>query len=190
MITASIERHRPVVIPTYLIPSLMSGRLRALVRPVDTIGAVRPGYGLWVREAITVAERQRRRDMLDLTYAGESRRASVAWMPAVSKPGPGRREADGMPVQASRLTLLVERVDYMRLAQVDEDAAVAAGVEPEFERYSALGFPFMRPFETHSEALGFILDQQRLLEENNPEVAVIHFKAVARNIGLLVRYAG
>lgn len=95
-----------------------------------------------------------------------------------------------MPVQASRLTLLVERVDHMRLAQVDEDDAVAAGVEPEFERYSALGFPFMRPFETHSEALGFILEQQRLLEEHNPEVAVVHFKAVARNIGLLVRYAG
>ena len=48
----------------------------------------------------------------------------------------------------------------------------------------------MRPFEEHSEALGFILEQQRLLQEANPEVTVIHFKAVARNIGLLVRYAG
>lgn len=186
---ACIERTRPVVIPPYIVPALRSGRVRTLVLPSSVLGPVRRGDGLWVKEGITVAQHQIRKDRLDLIYAGEYWVSSVPWMAALAKPGPGPRPADAMPVQASRFTLTVGRVSHLRLAQVDEDAAVAAGAEPDEGGYGALGFPFMRPFDTHTEALDFMLQQLGSQHEGNPEVAVIHFRAVMRNVALLVRHA-
>lgn len=189
MITASIERARAIDLPPGSVPALRSGRVRVLVRRMDVLGSVLPGDGLWVREWCTIARRQKRRDMLDITYPGDGRPTSVPWMAALAKPRLGLCPPGHMPVQASRMTLLVDRVEHLRLSMVDEDTAVAAGVDPEGGGYGALGFPFLRPFKTHTEALAFMLQQQGCLEEAGPYVDVIHFRAVERNIARLVCYA-
>lgn len=189
MIHARIERQRPVNVPSYIVPGLMSGSVRTLVRPVASIGPVRPGYGLWVREGIRISPSQHRKDTLYFTYAGEGQRSAVPWMPLVAKPYGGYRAPEHMPIQASRLTLLVEQVETMRLEQVVEADAITSGLSISEGGYAVMGHPFLVPFETHSDALGFLLNQQEPLTEDNPEVSVVRFRAVARNIERLMRNA-
>lgn len=96
-----------------------------------------------------------------------------------------------MPVHASRLTLVVQSVHEMRLQQITEDEAVAAGVELEGEGF---GNPLVHShhgqvFAQAPEAFGRMWDCALGPEAigphgwcANPEVVAIRFRAIARNV--------
>lgn len=86
------------------------------------------GDAVWIREGFSVEDRRGGpRDLLDVTYVDGVRRR-VRWPRAVAAPSPGYHAADRMPVQLSRLTLLIGEAKRIRLHEVSEDAAVAGGV--------------------------------------------------------------
>lgn len=190
-ISSFTGQQRSIALPPYKVAALASGRLRALAVPLSTNGAIRTGDALWVREGIWVNERQRQKGELEFSYAGESRTNHVAWPRALAKPGSGHRPPEAMPPQASRFTLLVERVEHMRLVQVEDDDALAAGVTMDGPGYGCLGYPFMEPFQRAVEALQFLYSQENRQQEwVNPEVALITFRAHARNIAMLLSGGG
>jgi len=180
------ERTKPVNLPHAMVQNLSSGRIRALALPLGQYEHMKRGDLLWVREGVTVADRQRRKDELVLSYAGDARRYHIAWPALLAKPGAGYRPADAMPVQTSRFTLVVDQVERLRLANVTEDDAVAAGAQPDGDGYSALGYPFMKPCTSAVDALAFLYGQLHPGGGRNPEVVLIRFHAVAKNIA---RYA-
>lgn len=179
-------RQRSVALPPHKVEALASGRLRALALPLDPHGAIRAGDALWVREGIRVFEKQRRASELVFSYAGESKASRAAWPPALAKPGAGHRPPEAMPPPASRFTLLVDQVEHLRLTQVTEEAALASGVTLDRPGFGCLGYPFMEPFSDPVQALQFMFAQENRGDYANPEVALITFRAYARNIALLL----
>lgn len=183
MIFEAPVRTMPVNLGPFMAAEIATSRCRTLIQPIKRYRAVSAGDALWVREAITILDRQPRRDEIALTYAGSARKQRMPWPAAFARPGAGHRPADAMPIHVSRYTLMVDQVEHFRLAQVSEETALGAGLRLEGEGYGVHGFDFLKPFEDHVEALGFMHDA--LIEkraEPNPDVAVIHFRAVARNI--------
>lgn len=156
-----------------------------MVLPLAPFRSLAPGDLLWVREGVSVLDTQREPEMLTFCYAGEARRYSVPWPAAIAKPGAGFRPAEAMPVQCSRFSLLLESVDHPRLAQVEDDDALCAGVTLDGPGFGALGFPFMMPFATPLEALQFLFAQHHGVASPNPEVALLRFAAISRNVAAL-----
>lgn len=192
MLVEMSGRSKPVILPPYIVPEIAWSRVRALVLPLEDFAPVQPGDALWAREGVTIEERQRRNDTLVLRYAGDKHRHKVPWPKGHAKPAPGYRAPEFMPIQASRYTLVVQSVDHARLMQVLDPDALSAGVTLDGDGYGALGYPFMRPFDDVHSALGFLFDQQHPGRGFNPEVAVIRFHALARNIArhFLISAAG
>ncbi|MBR9837052.1 MAG: hypothetical protein GYB50_04060 [Rhodobacteraceae bacterium] len=186
MLNNFVGRKRAVALPPHLVQALPSGRLRRLVLPLAQHRALAAGDALWVREGICVSDHQPRAGELAFSYAGESRRTVVGWPRVIGRPGAGHRPPEAMPVQASRFTLLVDKVEHLRLAQVGELDALAAGVTIEGEGFGALGYPFMNPFGSSAEAMVFLFQDLHRPSEENPEVALVEFQAFSRNIAMLI----
>lgn len=176
---------KPISIPAHLVPHLQWGRVRALALPLSQFGMVQPRDTLWVREGITVLDRQRRANELSLCYAGEAKRYHLPWPSVIAKPGPGYRPPEAMPVQASRITLWTERVQQIRLRQIDEDTSLVAGLWPEGDGYSVHGYPFLEPFDDHTKAICWAYERMFPGAGRNPEVALIEFRVIERNISVL-----
>ncbi len=182
IILEPVARTRPVSLPPYLVQPIISSRIRALVLPEAVAGPVEAKDALWVREGFTVLERQRRRNLLSIRYAGEGRRYDVPWPAALSKPEAGVRDAGSMPVTASRLTLLITAVRRCALGEVTADEALTAGVSIDVDGYGVVGFPFLNPYDHPAAALEFLFRQQHRRVADVPQVAVVEFQAVTRNI--------
>ncbi|MBY6055399.1 hypothetical protein [Leisingera daeponensis] len=185
IIIEPVARTRPVSVASTLVQPIIAERIRALVVPEASVGPIETGDALWVREGFTVLERQRRRNLLSMRYAGEGRRYDVPWPSALTKPEPGVRDAGSMPVTASRLTLLVESVRRCALGDVSADEAMAAGVSIDGAGYGVVGFPFLRPYDDPGPALEFMYRQQHRDDTEAPQVAVVEFSALSRNIAHL-----
>ena len=175
-----------VALPPYLVEALPSGRLRRLVLPVAALGHLAAGDAMWVREGIIVAPRQRRRDQLVLSYAGQKHRTIVSWLAGSDRPGAGHLPAGSMPVAASRYTLLIESVERRRLGQLGEAQAIEAGATIEIDGFGCLGHPFLSEFDTPCEALAFLFDQLHPGRGQNPEVLSVAFRSYSRNVGALL----
>ncbi|WP_323775609.1 hypothetical protein [Leisingera sp.] len=176
---------RPVSVASHLVQPIIAERIRVLVIPEASVGPIETGDALWVREGFTVLERQRRRNLLSLRYAGEGRRYDVPWPSAMPKPESGIRDAGGMPVTASRLTLLVNSVRRCALGEVTAEEALTAGVSIDGAGFGVAGYPFLRPYDDPAAALEFMFRQLYRDAAEVPQVAVVQFRALSRNIASL-----
>lgn len=176
----------PVPMQSAVVRLLASGRVRSMILPVGEFGRLRPQDLLWVCEPIWIEERQRGRGELSLRYAGMSRPVAIAWPEVLARPHAGRRGARGMPLEASRYTLRVLEVEERRLYGLSHGEALECGAEPVDGGWcppTAETDGFM-PYEAPCEALAHVWDQDHGAgaARGNPEVILVRFQAIARNI--------
>lgn len=190
ILVADPKRVRPVDASAHLIRGIMSSSIRALVLPAPGHGALEPDDMLWVREPIVVEQDWTKPNSLCFTFAGAGPSIRAPWPRAVAKPGPGFRPAHAMPLDLSRLTLVVEQVTVVRLSAVPEHLIFPAGVtgwDGAF-RHALMPEPFGATYTTPIEALEAMWDLQHGYgsSDGNPEVAVVAFQAISRNIRKMV----
>lgn len=173
-----------------IVRHLQSGRIRAGVWPVARMESLKEGDALWLREGINVDERRSSAQSLALRYFGDCRVYEVPWPRTHARPAPGLRPADAMPVHASRYTLVVRSNSVIRLSGLDEESAIACGAEYGFGGgFVPVGAgPDFEPFGSAADAIRFLWDSRfgDGAAAKNPEVCLIHFRALARNIATLV----
>jgi len=186
------QRVLPVSLHPEILRRAITGRVRLMCLTDRRYARMQPGDMLWVREGLTIPARQPCGDALALVYGGDGSHMEIRWPRALARPSPGWLPGQAMPVHASRLTLVVTSVSEMRLQQITEDAAIAAGVE--LEAGGGFGNPLVhghhgQVFSDATEAFGRMWDCALGPEaigphawSGNPEVVAIGFRAVARNI--------
>lgn len=184
-------RTMPVDLPAAMVRGVISGRIRLLHLPGPRAAMIGPGDCLWVREQYRVYPAGPGR--LDVLYGAERMRG-VRWPAALTQPSAGAHVAEAMPVQLSRLTLVVHAARTIRVQQVGGDDAIAAGV---VINPTGFGHPWADEADWPSavEAFAHMWDivatrASRHGWAANPEVRQVSFRAVARNIGDLVAGAG
>ena len=178
-----------VIVDQRLIRGVIVGRVRALVLPMGKAEHLQVNDCLWVKESMAVPVKQPAAGALRFSYGGDGQTVEVRWPAAIARPAPGFRPAEAMPVQASRLTLQVIAQRVTRLLDVQDDEAALAGVTSDEDGYrnALLADRGGRAFATASEALVATWVYQHGAEgDSNPEVVVVLFRAVHRNIGRLV----
>lgn len=190
MILPEPQRVLPVQLHPELLRLIMASRVRVLHLPGREYARLAEGDMLWVREALTIPRRQPGSGLFHVLYSAGQQEAWIEWPRSIARPKAHRVPAEGMPLQASRLTLVVAGASTIRLQQITDDDALAAGVQLEgggFE--NPLGFGAV--FDSAQEAFGRMWDWQNGMTERhswacNPEVVQIRFKAIARNAARLV----
>jgi hypothetical protein len=194
MILPEPQRVLPVHLHPEILRLIMASRVRVLHLHARAFSRLIEGDMLWVREGLTIPRQQPGGDMLRVIYGGDGQEGMVNWPRSIVRPSAHRVPAEGMPLQASRLTLVVQSAAMMRLHQIEADDAVAAGVQMESGGYeNPLGFGAV--FETAAEAFGRMWDWEHGMDQRhswacNPEVVQIRFRAIARNVGRLVPALG
>jgi|GEM_PF-3003929 len=174
---------------------VISGRIRRIHVPDRRFSRLTVNDMIWVREGLTIPIRQPDGDALSVIYGGDGSHKEIRWPRALARPSAGWLAPQAMPVHASRLTLVVQAVEEMRLQQITEDAAIAAGVD--IEPVGGFSNPMVHSyhgqvFETAAEAFGRLWDctlypdmPDPLTWASNPEVVAIEFRAIARNVARL-----
>ena len=194
MILPEPQRVLPVSLHPEILRMAMASRVRVLHLHGREYARLEAGDMLWVREPLTIPRNQPGGDAMQVVYGGDGQEGMVNWPRSIAKPGGGRVPAEGMPMHASRLTLVVFDVATIRLHQVTEDDAIAAGVELDPQGFgNPLGFGGV--YDRPLEAFGRMWDgvqgaASRHSWAVNPEVVQIRFKAIARNVGRLVPALG
>lgn len=195
LLTPEPQRVLPVALHPEILRRVLCGRVRRIHLTDRRYARLQPGDMLWVREGLTIPKRQPRGDGLSLVYGGDGTQREIRWPRAIARPSAGWVPSQAMPVHASRLTLVVQSVHEMRLQQITEDAAIAAGVEIEPGR--GFGNPMVHShhgqvFDDATDAFGRLWDCTLGPEalgaqawSANPEVVAIEFRAIARNIARL-----
>lgn len=185
------QRVMPVSLHPEILRRTITGRVRLIHRPDRRYARLQPGDMLWVREGLTIPARQPRGDALAVVYGGDGTHKEIHWPRAIARPSTGWLPAQAMPVHASRLTLVVTSVTEMRLQQITEDEAIAAGIELDA---GGFGNPLVHShhgqvFAQAPEAFGRMWDCALGPEAIgphswtvNPEVTAIGFRAIARNV--------
>lgn len=203
MIACEPDRVLPVTLEAALVPRVMAGRVRLIHIPGrdGETAALRlsKGDALWVREGVKIGNTGRAvafgAGHVGVRYLNDPVMQMRRWPSALARPPLGWLEADRLPLYLSRLTLIVRRVQRIRLQQIDEASALLAGVE--LDRHGFLnplqGGCFGAVYDTAHEAFGHFWDcalGSRALGPHawtcNPEVTQVEFSAVARNITDLV----
>ena len=191
IIQAEPSRVLPIILHPEILRRIIAGRVRIIHQTNKRFARLEPGDALWVREGMHIP-RQKGADWLSVVYGGDGARKDIRWPKAIARPSEGSVPPNGMPVHASRLTLIVTSVREMRLQQVSEISAVAAGVEIELGGF-ANPLRHNQVFEHAAEAFGRMwdcaLDTSALTNSCwtvNPEVVEIGIRAVARNVADLV----
>lgn len=183
------------ILPAELDPEIqrliVAGRVSVVHITEPRARHLQPGDMVWVREGLTFPAQQPGGDWLAVVYGSDARRELIRWPAAIARPQAKWLPASAMPVHASRLTLIVRAVREMRLQQVDEQHAIAAGVAIERDGY-------VNPLPVHDaavhadwrQAFGGMWDCMRSTDtlrggawSDNPEVTQIRFDAFARNVG-------
>ncbi|MTH62148.1 hypothetical protein [Paracoccus litorisediminis] len=174
-----------------MVAGLGSSRVRSVIAP-----AVAPYTRLflddllWVREPIFV-EKDQPRDggLLRLRFGGDRYWHAVAWPRGLPRPKAGHHPADAMPVECSRYTLRVATVQRRRLLQISADEAWACGVSGEEGAFVSpiAEIDLFKPFPTPGEALGHAWTEAGFgAAWADPDVLLVEFTALARNVGRLV----
>lgn len=195
MIAPEPDRVMPVNVQPELVPRIISGRVRVLHVLDDRALRIGVGDALWVREGVTISAPRVAGDDLLVRYLGDPVPRPHPWPGSHARPEKGWLPAERMPLQLSRLTLLVLRVTRIRLQQIDESDILAAGVEL---AHGGFGNPLQlgastSAYRTAHEAFGHFWDcllGQGAIGRHawtcNPEVTQIRFRALARNARRLV----
>lgn len=186
------EPHRvlPITLHPEILRRVIAGRVRIIHQTNKRYARLEPGDALWVREGMHIP-RQQDGDWLSVVYGGTGDRKEIRWPKVIARPSEGSVPPNGMPIHASRLTLIVTSVREMRLQQVSEISAIAAGVDIELRGFSN-PLAHNQVFEHAAEAFGRMWDCALDMSAPNacwtvnPEVVEIGFRAVARNIADLV----
>lgn len=196
MIHPAPQRVLSIVLAPEVLRRVIAGRVRLVHVPDARYARLRPGDMLWVREPLTIPARQPGGGYLGVTYGGDGQYRELRWPRPLARPSPGWLPAQAMPVHASRLTLRVLGVRDMRLQQISEDEAIAAGVdiEPDGRFCNPLVHNYHgQVFDSATEAFGRMWDCVLNADAigphgwpSNPEVVALEFTAVARNIAALV----
>lgn len=200
MIHPEPQRVLSITLHPEILRRVTAGRVRRLLVPDSRFARLHPGDMIWVREGLTIPARQPRGDYLGVVYGGSGEYRDLRWPSALARPSRGWLPPEAMPVHASRLTLLVRDVTEMRLQQITEDEAIAAGVDIEGgDRY---GNPLVanltgQYFDTAVEAFGRMWDCALGAESLgpkawgcNPEVVALEIRAIARNLASLIPGVG
>ena len=192
IIQAEPNRVLPIILNPEIQRRIVAGRVRIVHQIRKRYARLEPGDALWVREGLTIPHRQAGGDWLSVVYGGDGARKDVRWPKVIARPSADKLPPSAMPVHASRLTLIVTSVHEMRLQQISEHSAVAAGVDMELGGF-ANPLRQNQVFENAAEAFGRMwdcaLDASELDSSfwaANPEVLEIGIRAVARNIADLV----
>lgn len=180
----------PVELPLPRVRFLASGRIRAVLMPTRKYERLQRDDLLWLRESITVDERRSTGSVLVFRYAGDAKPYELNWPAVQARPGSGIRPAEAMPIVASRWTLQVRMVTTMRLSQLDEESAISCGADPTFGGgFVPVGaIEGFQPFGSAAECERFVWDSRfgQGAAAKNPEVVLIQFRALSRNIADLV----
>jgi len=184
----------PVDLHPRLVDGLGKSRVRAAILPMGAFARLREGDLLWVREQIFVEDKQVRGGELRIKYTRDRYWQAIAWPWGRVRPRAGYHPAGRMPVECSRYTLRVASAEARRLSSIESDEAVACGVimDPDggFVPATAESDTF-KPFGTPSEALGYAWQEAGYGDPGeNPEVMLVEFTAMARNVGRLVSGMG
>lgn len=191
IIQAEPNRVLPIILHPEILRRIIAGRVRIIHETSKRYARIESGDALWVREGMHIP-RQETGDWLSVVYGGDGARKEVRWPKVIARPSEGNVPPTGMPVHASRLTLIVTSVREIRLQQISEISAVAAGVDMELGGF-ANPLRHNQVFEHAAEAFERMWDcahhyapQNGPSFASNPEVVEIGIRAVARNIADLV----
>lgn len=199
---AEPARVMPVVIDPALIRRIIAGRVRALILPLGKAQHLLTDDCLWVRESMAIPAKQPSPRYLRFSYGGDGAAVDLRWPVGIARPSAGFRPAEAMPVQASRLTLQVTAQRVTRLAAVSSDEAIAAGVEIVTGGFinGMVHEAAARVWEAPAGALAamwlwqhpdYLGDPQDVSSAAaNPEVVVVEFRAIHRNVADLVAGIG
>jgi hypothetical protein len=190
MILPDPQRVLPVILHPEILRLVMASRVRVLHLAGRAYARLSEGDVLWVREGMHLPVRQPGGDVLRVVYGGSGAERLVPWPRGIKAPGPGAVPPAGMPVQMSRLTLVVTQMARMRIQQIEEADAIAAGVLIEGAGFCS-PLSDLLPVPGAVEAFGRMWDavcgfDLRLGWAVNPEVTQVHIRAIARNVGDLV----
>ena len=180
-------RAMPVDISIPVRNQILAGRVRMLHLPGPRAAFLQTGDCLWVREMFRVLPSGA--GLIDVTYGSEQVR-SIRWPAVLPRPSIGVHMPEAMPVHLSRMTLIVLMARTIRLQQVNEDDACAAGVILHRDGFGHDWAP-VAEWPGALEAYGRRWDLWHGAEGPicwgaNPELREITFRAVTRNIGDLL----
>jgi hypothetical protein len=182
------KRVLPVCLQPLFARAVASGTVTALVVRQGALQArVERDDMLWVRES-TIVSNSAVSGAVRFSYAGKAGEVTLPASRWLSRPAPGYQPSERMPVHASRMTLIVEGVSVHRLHAVPDDLICRAGVTTGYGGYlSALLCPsvaavFPRPVDAFRGVWSDLMPDPDLAWDANPEVAVVEFQAVHRNI--------
>lgn len=170
---------------------LVSGAVQLLhMTPGRSIARFEAGDMLWLREGFSVeGPRPSAPDWLEVAYLDGARRR-VRWPRSLSAPSAGYHSHAGMPVQLSRITLVVQAMRTIRLQQMtDEDALVAGASLAGPGAYRHLAAVGDEAWRTPLEAYRVLWELMWGFSHGwdaNPEVVEMRVTAVARCICDLV----
>lgn len=192
IIQAEPQRVLPIILHPEIQRRIVAGRVRVVHQTGKRYARLEPGDVMWVREGLTIPHRQAGGNWLSVVYGDDGARKDVRWPKAIARPSAGKLLPSAMPIHASRLTLIVTSVREMRLQQISEISAVAAGVDIEIGGF-ANPLRQNQVFHNAAEAFGRMWDCALHASEPensfwlaNPEVIEIGIRAIARNIADLV----
>jgi hypothetical protein len=195
-IQAEPTRVLPITLHAEILRRIIAGRVRTIHQANKRYARLEPGDALWVREGMLIPRHQSGGDLLSVVYGGDGTRKDIHWPRVIARPSEGKVPPNGMPVHASRVTLIVTSVREMRLQQISETSAIAAGVDIDLGGFSN-PLRHNQVFEHAAEAFGRMwdcaLDTSALTNACwtvNPEVVEIGIRAVARNVADLVSGLG
>jgi hypothetical protein len=191
MILPEPQRVLPVILHPEIHRMVMASRVRIVHLHGRSYGQLSEGDMLYVREGLTLPKKQPGGDMLRVVYGNDGAEALVRWPRAIAAPSVAHVPPAGMPMQVSRLTLVVTEVARMRIQQIDPDEAIAAGVKWEHTGGYSNPLGMAAPVDSAVEAFGRLWDAANSYDLRvgwaaNPEVTQCRVRAIARNVCDLV----
>jgi hypothetical protein len=134
MIAGADARVMPIEFSAPMVRALLAGRKTETRRLVSSpLARVRRGDLLWVKEAVRIGREMPRsggRTEVRFEYAADGTASAVDWPSRLARPAPGGRSARFVPPELSRITLRVEDARTQRLADIDDQSALAEGIVP------------------------------------------------------------
>jgi site-specific DNA-cytosine methylase len=134
MIAGADARVMPIEFSAPMVRALLAGRKTETRRLISSpLARVRRGDLLWVKEAVRIGREMPRsggRTEVRFEYAADGTVSAVDWPSRLARPAPGGRSARFVPPELSRLTLRVEDARPQRLADIDDQSALAEGIVP------------------------------------------------------------
>lgn len=185
----------PVTLPAVLVERLSIYPRAAFILPYARYATLQASDLLWVREAHEISGGKDRKGELSIRFGRNRHWDRILWSAEFARPSAGRRKADIMPVQCSRITLQIEGVETVPLRSLTDEQALRAGASMDPDggfRSAQADTDVFLPF-THGWQAAEHLWQEtfgRGCDEANPDVQFVLARPIFRNISRMVSGIG